>query len=178
MPDSISPKDLQERFGPLLAECPGGSAAVLAGALTRRDVSPDHAILSTDVDSNELLLIWEGRFGVWIGDEERERVGTVGPGAWLGDVTFIEPGRPSADVIAETPSVVLALSNVQLKTLVEVSPPLARGLLHAVNDDLIRRLRAVDRELRGGAESQAPDGWLKRLWAGLHRAQSAPGGER
>jgi len=171
MTESVSPNQLQERFASLLAECPSGAAAVLAGAMEQRAIAPDEAILSTDVDSDELLLIWTGRFGVWIGEKDRHRVGTLGPGAWLGDVTFIEPGRPSADVIAETDAVVLALSHSQLKTLVEVSPTLARGLLHAVNADLIRRLRTIDSELRGGEPPQEKDGWLKRMWARMHRAQ-------
>ena len=69
-----------------------------------------------------------------------EKVGTIGPGGTIGELSVIEPGPRTATVVAETKMTVLAFNSPEFLTAVEDIPALSRSLLRS----LAKRLRELD----------------------------------
>jgi CRP/FNR family cyclic AMP-dependent transcriptional regulator len=180
MPEPITAEQLTERFPRLLAEVRGADAEALARRLTRRDLADGEALLALGSESRSLFLMLEGRLCISVpANGDRLQLGEVTPGEWVGEMSFIEPGPSSADITADGPAAVLALSRSDFDLLIAEQPRLARGLLHALCTDLSRRVRASnDARLQKTDEGWSVDlsdlpedesgGWLAGLWRRLH----------
>ena len=101
------------------------------------DVESGRELVTEGRVGHEFFLILEGQAEVRRGGE---RVTTLGPDDYFGELALLDHGPRSATVIAETETKLLVLGQREFGGLVETVPGLAAKLLPG----LARRLREVD----------------------------------
>lgn len=121
--------------------CPPGSRIVEAG-------EPGHC----------LYVVLEGRARVTIDADGREiELSPLGTGDFFGEVSLVDDGPRSANVIAIETCLLLRITRMTIGVLSGLQPAAAIQLLGAIGRALVRRLRAsnqkyIDILLRTGAE--------------------------
>lgn len=73
------------------------------------------------------------------------KVGTLGPGNAIGELSLLDHGPRTATVIAQTPVTVLVLSAREFGGVLEEVP----GLAHKLLAELAGRVRELDRQIYG-----------------------------
>jgi len=108
-----------------------------------------HTIVKQGDPGDAMYLILEGELRVrqMIGGRETVLV-TLLAGEFFGDISLFDHGSRSADVVANTPSVLLKVSAVNLQRMVQEVPELATPFLVAVCKTLTARIRADNKRLR------------------------------
>jgi len=101
------------------------------------DAEPGRELTTEGRVGHEFFLILEGQAEVRRGGE---RVTTLGPDDYFGELALLDHGPRSATVIAETDMKLLVLGQREFAGLVETVPGLAAKLLPG----LAHRLREVD----------------------------------
>ncbi len=108
-----------------------------------------HTIVKQGDPGDSMYLILEGELRVrqMIGGKETVLV-TLLAGEFFGDISLFDHGPRSADVVANSPSVLLKVSATNFQRLVREAPELATPFLVAVCKTLTARIRADNRRLR------------------------------
>lgn len=73
------------------------------------------------------------------------KVGVVGPGAAVGEMSLLDHGPRTATVVADTPVTMLVLSAREFSGVIEEVP----GLAHKLLGQLAGRVRELDRQIYG-----------------------------
>ena len=107
-----------------------GVPASLAGYLERVEVPEGTVLLRQDEPPEDLYVLAEGRLAVETATLEgrRVRVSSLRPGAVVGELTFYSGAPHTADVVAETPCVVLTCSRERLARIENDDPAAAIDL--------------------------------------------------
>jgi SulP family sulfate permease len=118
--------------------------------LERRSLAEGEVLIHQDDPPTDMFVLESGRLRVELGTPEgrRMRLRTVLPGVVVGEVALYTGMARTADVVAETPSVVLGLSRQSVERIADEDPVLAAALHHWLAATLAERLgdtlRAVD----------------------------------
>ena len=133
---------------------PGDALASLPPALRahleRVSLAPGTALIRQDEAPEDLFVLESGRLRVEMQTPEgrRMRLRTVLPGVVVGELALYTGEARTADVVAETPAVVLRLSREQIEAIGATDPELAAALHRWLAATLAERLgdtlRAVD----------------------------------
>jgi SulP family sulfate permease len=119
--------------GPLPVEGDGvaGMPPGLVPHLERREVPAGTAVIRQDDPSADLFVLESGRLAIEIEtpDGTGMRLRTVRPGVVVGEVAMYTGAARTANVVAETPSVVLRLTGPDLERL-EVDDPALAAAVH------------------------------------------------
>lgn len=110
----------------------GVDLADLAPYLARCDtraLETTTVLLSPEEDSAHLFVVLEGTLEVRLEQRAEEPLVTLGAGACVGEMSFVDGERPSAFVVAVTRCTVLAIPHATLWEMVDTTPMLARNLL-------------------------------------------------
>jgi SulP family sulfate permease len=139
------------------ATSPDGSSAVLAGMpsglgtyLERVTLPEGTVLIRQDEPPDEVFVLESGRLSVEMVTAEgtRLRVRSVNPGVVVGEVSMYTGLPRTADVVAETPSVVLRLSGETIRRIEAEEPELAaavhRWLARTLSERLSDTLREFD----------------------------------
>lgn len=112
-------------------------------ALARASVIGEYrdgeAIVKAGTSGSDLFVVLDGRVKVRLG---RRTVGRMAVGDIFGEISLLDPGPRTADVLADGPTRCLHLSGGDFRTVVEADPKLAIELLRVVG----RRMRELVRE--------------------------------
>jgi CRP-like cAMP-binding protein len=73
---------------------------------------------------------------------------TLGPGEFFGEISLFDRGPRSADVIANTDSMLLKISAKKFERLITQAPDLAAPFLFAMGKTLTARIRADNKRYR------------------------------
>jgi hypothetical protein len=98
-------------------------------------------------DAMYLVLEGELRVRMMIGGKESILV-TLGPGEFFGEISLFDHGPRSADVVANTDSVLLKISAKKFERLLGQAPDLAAPFLFAMGKTLTARIRADNKRYR------------------------------
>ena len=98
-------------------------------------------------DAMYLVLEGELRVRMMIGGKESILV-TLGPGEFFGEISLFDHGPRSADVVANTDSVLLKISAKKFEHLLSQAPDLAAPFLFAMGKTLTARIRADNKRYR------------------------------
>lgn len=92
---------------------------------------------------NSMYLILEGELRVRLNMGGKETIlATMGVGEFFGDISLFDGGPRSADVVANTDSLLLKISSSALDELAREAPELATPFLRAIGRTLTARIRA------------------------------------
>ncbi|HEX6581325.1 MAG TPA: SulP family inorganic anion transporter [Actinomycetota bacterium] len=161
-PDGAEVEDDAARDGAVDAAAervtaPDGSSAALAGMpaglgthLERVTLSEGTVLIRQDEPPDDVFVLEEGRLSVEMvtGEGTRLRLRSVNPGVVVGEVSMYTGLPRTADVVAETPSVVLRLSGATIRRIEADEPELAaamhRWLARTLSERLTDTLREFD----------------------------------
>lgn len=115
--------------------------------LERRSLPEGSVLIRQGDPPDDIFLLESGRLRVELSTPEgaRMRLSTVRPGVVVGEVAMYSGVPRTADVIAETPSVVLGLSRASIERLEAAEPETAAALHRWLATTLAVRLTAADR---------------------------------
>ena len=91
-----------------------------------------------------LVLEGEVRVRLKVGGSETA-LATLGPGDFFGDISIFDHGPRSADVVADSSSVLLKISSNAFAQMAKVAPELSTPFLLAIGCTLTARIRAGNR---------------------------------
>ena len=136
---------------------PDGSGAALAGMpaglgtyLERVTLPQGTVLIRQDDPPDDVFILEAGRLSVEMvtGEGTRLRLRSVNPGVVVGEVSMYTGLPRTADVVAETPSVVLRLSGATIRRMEADEPELAaavhRWLARTLSERLTDTLREFD----------------------------------
>lgn len=119
-------------------------------------------LIEYDGPCSTLYLVWDGLLSASIEDEEGKiKLGDIGPGEWIGEVTLIEPGPASASVSTVEESTLLSMSHEAFSKLRDQHPAAAGALMHTLSLNLAERLRTYGN--RAAQEIHAHEFEMKEL---------------
>jgi len=98
-------------------------------------------------DAMYLVVEGELRVRMMIGGKESILV-TLGPGEFFGEISLFDRGPRSADVVANTDSMLLKISAKKFERLISQAPDLAAPFLFAMGKTLTARIRADNKRYR------------------------------
>ena len=169
------PSSLIESIGP-------EGAAALMPHLTRRDVDQGVHIFVDGQPTQSVVFLLSGGMEVsHVSGDKRLVLGSVQPGAWVGEIGFIDKGPSTATVTTTEPSVLLTIDHDTLVQLTRDEPVAASALLqrvtrmlsdrlHKSTSGLVRKLADGRYAIEPAAETQT---WLSRTLAWLLGAEEA-----
>lgn len=99
---------------------------------------------------DELFIIVSGEIDVLLpfGKHHYKRIATFGPGTYLGEVAFLEPGPRAGSAKAVCDTQLLVLSKDGFERLLAESPSAAVAMLKALGQTMSKYLRWADVELK------------------------------
>ena len=134
---------------------PDGSGAALAGMpaglgthLERVTLPEGTVLIRQDEPPDDVFILEAGRLSVEMvtGEGTRLRLRSVNPGVVVGEVSMYTGLPRTADVVAETPSVVLRLSGATIRRMEADEPELAAAVHRWLARTLSKRLSDTLRE--------------------------------
>ncbi len=144
----IRPDQLHQRFPELTRHMSGDQQLVLIEYLDPRTISANHRLIQDGESFDEMFFVWLGRLSIVLNFDQQDLiVGSVGPGAWVGEIAVMDPGPACATVVAAEDSVVLALTTEVFALLEKHHPMIASLILQVFSKELASRLRASNRLL-------------------------------
>ena len=127
-----------------------GMPAGLGAYLSRESLAAGTVLIRQDEPPDDVFVLESGRLQVEMVTPEgtRMRLRTVLPGVVVGEIAMYTGVPRTADVVAETPSVVLRLSRASIERMERAEPELAaalhRWLATTLSERLTDTLRAFD----------------------------------
>jgi CRP-like cAMP-binding protein len=120
----------------------------LLSVVEPRKLNAGDQIITQNQRSDTVFLVCSGRLNQEMDTHDgMVNLGDCLPGCWAGELGFIEPDEAAANITAAEETVVLPVSQEELKTLVETSPGTVSALLHAFSMDIAERLRETRRQV-------------------------------
>jgi CRP/FNR family transcriptional regulator, cyclic AMP receptor protein len=117
-----------------------------------RRFGPGDVVVTAGARDRSLYLILNGLLEVLVnrGRRGHRRIGPIGAGSVIGELSFFDGGGRSALVRAVTPAELAELSPAGFEALAAASPALARRLLFDLGRILAQRLRATQQVMPPG----------------------------
>ncbi len=164
----ISPDQLRHRFPELTRHMSRDQRLVLIEHLDPRTISANDRLIQDGESFDVMFFVWVGRLSIVLNFDQQDLiVGSVGPGAWVGEIAVMDPGLACATVVAAEESVVLALTTQAFALLEKNHPVIASLILQVFSKELALRLRASNQlllDVLSQDENEQPVSLQKRDW--------------
>jgi CRP-like cAMP-binding protein/SAM-dependent methyltransferase len=121
-----------------------------------RTISANETLVREDDPSDTIFLIADGLFDVLVFAGHQIKVGQLGPGEVIGEISWLDRKPVSATVRAAETSEVLALSTALLERKLAMDPGFATRFLRAVATLVADRLRTTTSSVRRSEWEAAP----------------------
>lgn len=104
--------------------------------------------------ADALYLLAKGRISIYLTlpGGRRQRLSTISPGLAFGELSLLDGGRRSADVIADEPTLCYVLPLGELESISKQHPEIRSKLIFNIGRELSARLRRADAEIRSLAD--------------------------
>jgi CRP-like cAMP-binding protein len=157
----FDPQELIELNTPLLANVPEDAWPEILSLGSRVHMDAGQAVYQQDEPGGDLLVLLTGSVVVGVVARSGEiQLAELGPGAVLGELSFLLGGNRSASVRTTVPSTFLRFTNQAFQQLLSSHSPAAFQVLYNVARSVAGRLKAADmlvRELALRPEIPSPD---------------------
>ena len=154
----------------LLKGIPASEALALLAQCSIRELAAGQLLLAPERENRHMYLVLSGSLSVHFESPKAPEIRKITAGSSVGELSVIDHGYPSAYVIANEPSRVLALEQQDLWTLVDRHGRIARNLLvHFAQwlisnaQHIVEHHRKID-ELEGFARVDGLTGLYNRRW--------------
>jgi CRP/FNR family transcriptional regulator, cyclic AMP receptor protein len=107
--------------------------------------SADERIITSGEEGHCMYVVLEGAARV---EADGIEIATIAEGDFFGEVSLVDDGPRSADVIAVSDCRLLVITRMTLGVLAGIEPSAAIHLLAAIGRSLVAKLRADNRRLR------------------------------
>jgi len=148
--DEETPLELSEMD--LLAGRKADTIADLEACLELRSLRAGEKVFGYGDEGDELYLIRRGAVRILLpvegGQGQGHHLATFGRGAFFGEMSFLDPGRRSADAVAYVDSEIFVLSRARFDAFASGHKRAALGLLHGIARALAVRLRYTNAEVQ------------------------------
>jgi glutaminase len=123
---------------------------LLEGELNAFQFAPGDQIIREGDPANALFIIARGSvsISVKLGNGQRRRIGSAGPGLSIGETALVEGGARTADVFADEHVICYAISVERLHALDARHPGILTKILANLVKILAERLRLANAEIR------------------------------
>ncbi|HET6371419.1 MAG TPA: GNAT family N-acetyltransferase [Nitrospiria bacterium] len=118
-----------------------------ASVCTVKDYNPGEQIFSEGDPGDSIRIVLEGRVGIYLGTPP-VRIGAVGKGEALGELSLLSSGQHSATATADTPVEAVVLSHRDLSDLIRLRPDIGLYIYKNLADGLGKKLFRSDLSLR------------------------------
>ena len=141
----FQPDDLIDLNTPFLADVPEESWPEILTLGTRVQVDARQAVYQQDDPGGDLLVLLAGRVVVAVIARSGEvELAELGPGAVLGELSFLLGGSRSATVRTLEPCTFLRFTDAAFQNLLNTRSPAAFQVLYNVAKSVAGRLKAAD----------------------------------
>lgn len=141
---TITREAFVQRFGGLADGVPTEELDALIAELEVQEAAAGEALIAEGTVTDAVFLVWEGELDVFVDSAlGAQKLGSVGPGEYLGEVSLIDPGRATASVITQEGCTALRLSREAFDRLRRERTVLAAALLDQFLRVLAARVRAA-----------------------------------
>lgn len=114
-------------------------------------VATDDMVIEANQPNTYLYFLLDGAFKVYLprsaGRKASRTLGHRGPGDLLGEYSFMDEFRPTAQVSASTPGLVLRIRHDSLRELLDSDAELGLVVYRNLLSYLVVRLRSQDEEI-------------------------------
>jgi len=119
---------------------------LLAFGAERMQLPADRKLYREDDDADSAYVVLGGKIVLYRETEEKRIVvGTVGPGAILGELALIADSRRMTSAVAATDAEVLRLSRSMFRRILEEYPETAQALHARITEDLQAMIRRIEK---------------------------------
>ena len=125
----------------LFSDADGGLIESLAAIATEVEFPAERTIARQGEPGNGMFVVVRGRVRVV---RDGRPVATLGPGEWFGELAVLDRGPRIASVVADEPTVCLAIAAWDAEQLFLEQPALAVGLLRT----MAARMRSATKDPR------------------------------
>lgn len=141
----IDVSNFATRFPELTGDLNAAELEALLNTFDVLEVGADEALIAEGTMTDALYLVWDGELDVSFETPYGERdIAQVGPGAFLGEVSLMDPGPATATVTTQQGCTTLQLNHQQLEQLWEAHPHLATVFLHQLARVVAARIRVAN----------------------------------
>jgi len=152
-----------QRFPELAAAIGDDATSELLQVLERHELYAGQALIDEGNATDALFLVWDGELDVSMDTPDGPRkVGQVGRGSFLGEVSLLDPGPATATVTSEQGCVALRLDRERFDRLCTDRPALAAALVTELSRVMSARIDAARARLdemdAGSGSPFAPTG--------------------
>lgn len=155
------PGELIDLTTPLLANVPQEAWPEILSLGSHEQLGAGVAVYEQDEPGGDLMVVLTGRVVVGVVARSGEiQLAELGPGAVLGELSFLLGGNRAASVRTMEPCTFLRFTNEAFQRLLDTRSPAAFQVLYNVAKSVAARLKAADllvRELSLRPEIPAPD---------------------
>jgi diguanylate cyclase (GGDEF)-like protein len=133
-------------------------------------LAPNTTLLHRNSANDNIYVVLDGALKVFLVNEGEDAVAAIGAGECTGELSVIDGGAVSADVVAVRASTLLCIPQDILWSMVHVSHGVARNLLHILSgrvrgdNDLLVRNYQMQRAFEHAATVDALTGLHNRRW--------------
>jgi CRP-like cAMP-binding protein len=144
----VTTQTFAARFPALASNLTDSQIGVLLEAVQIHEVSAGEALIGEGTASDGLFLLWDGELDISLETVEgAQEVAHVAAGAFLGEVSLLDPGPATATVAAEQGCVALLLTRPKFDHLCAEHPDVTRTLLERLCQVLSSRIRTAEARL-------------------------------
>ena len=146
-PVPLSAMDILVNFGDQELAC-------IDSITVEKRYSTGAVIIREGDTADALYLLAKGRISIYLTlpGGRRQRLSTISPGLAFGELSLLDGGRRSADVIADEPTLCYVLPLGELELISKQHPEIRSKLIFNIGRELSARLRRADAEIRSLAD--------------------------
>ena len=122
---------------PLFNEFGGRQLERLGALADEVDVPGGKVLMRQGETGNDMMVLVTGTVGI---ERDGERVNTLGPGDFFGEIALVDEGTRTATVTTEGPARLLVIGHREFHSMMEEFPEIAGQVMHA----LANRIRTLE----------------------------------
>jgi CRP-like cAMP-binding protein len=153
---SITQRSFREHLPRLSSALADAGLDALLGALEIQEMIAGEVLIAEGTQDGNLFIVWSGQLDASMETPSGPApLGQIGPGAYLGELSLLDPGPATATVTAEQGCTALRLTRDNFDRLCKEHPDVAGALIDELLRSVAERLRvATSRFARASGDAE------------------------